>query len=340
MATRRNNEGNEIDGETILRPKRSHSNKMDFTSQLRATCIAVAVNELIRREDSNGGRLPHLAMEEIIDGLRKQGIVVDRNHLNYKKRVARNSNKPVVNVVIANNSGVDTEVSDVTGTSTTGGGGTQRRGRPSGTTNEAKSKRWERRADCINDITQCYAAALELLKDSSSTTNRKAIADRGWFPPNRNLLLHPEIEHDEDENNDADDENENDVTVSTSTNENNTLTTTSNLQEGSLNFNDGKAGSCLEKILQYRSRHGGIEKQRKNLDQGKSIIEEMAKGRRLTSGLLVSRGEHSLNNQSVLNCLRARNGTARENFLRCRPSTYQARHDQMVGQRLHDIRPI
>lgn len=99
-------------------------------------------------------------------------------------------------------------------------------------------------------------------------------------------------------------------TVSNNTTEGTTTTNNSNLHSAgtsTLNLDDGKAGICLEKILQYRSRHGGIERQREKLDKGKSILEEITKGRRLTSGLLVSRGEHSLNNQSVLDCLKERN---------------------------------
>jgi hypothetical protein len=66
-------------------------------------------------------------------------------------------------------------------------------------------------------------------------TNQKAIAERGWFPPNRNLLLHPDFK-------------EGDETV----NHNSSM-----LNLESINIVDGKAGSCLDKLLKYRQELEG-----------------------------------------------------------------------------------
>jgi hypothetical protein len=114
------------------------------------------------------------------------------------------------------------------------------------------------------------------------STNQKAIADRGWFPPNRNLLLHPDII------------------------EQFTDDSTSNMNPTNLNVSDGTAGSCFDRILKYRSRNDGILRQRENIHHGKSITEALESGRRLTSGLIVARGHHSLNNCDLLHGIRKR----------------------------------
>jgi hypothetical protein len=89
-------------------------------------------------------------------------------------------------------------------------------------------------------------------------TNQKAIADRGWFPPNRNLLLHPDIVEQ--------------IIDDTGTR--------SDMNPTNLNVLDGKAGSCFDRILKYRSRNDGISRQRENINHGKSITEALESGRR------------------------------------------------------------
>jgi hypothetical protein len=69
-----------------------------FDDKIREAVIQAAVSELIRLEDSNNGRLPHKAMQNIIDGIKKRGYVVGRGLLNHQKRIARERLKPTSSV--------------------------------------------------------------------------------------------------------------------------------------------------------------------------------------------------------------------------------------------------
>jgi hypothetical protein len=118
------------------------------------------------------------------------------------------------------------------------------------------------------------------------TTNRKAIADCGWYPPNRNLLLHKEIT-------DVGGEPISILNEEWINNGDNTIPM-------SFNFTDGPAGTCFEKVLQYRDGNGGIARNQQAMQDGQSILHDLENGRRLTSGFMVARGEHSLNNPIFL----------------------------------------
>jgi hypothetical protein len=147
------------------------------------------------------------------------------------------------------------------------------------------------KSDKVMKIGINYSNVMSLINKSwnfsfgIAATNQEAIADRGWYPPNRNLLLHPDFR------------NENHVISNNNNNQNRNELFADPL---SLNVIDGKSGSCLDKIIKHCSRNGGVERQQANINDGKSITEALDSGRKLPSGLIVFRGLHSLNNPDVL----------------------------------------
>lgn len=128
------------------------------------------------------------------------------------------------------------------------------------------------------------------------STNKKAIADRGWFPPNRNILLHKEIQSTS---------NTNFEMVSAGDNVENS-TATNNLLSMNLNTTDGLAGSSFQKLLQNHARNGGVQRHRQLLQDGTRIVDVIEQGKRLSSGLLIANGEHNLNVTTNLQALRKR----------------------------------
>ena len=69
--------------------KRSCKGNADLSKQLKESAIDTVVNYFITQENKNKGRLPHNCMDKAIEDLKKNGINVDRNHLNYRKKQAR-----------------------------------------------------------------------------------------------------------------------------------------------------------------------------------------------------------------------------------------------------------
>lgn len=157
-------------------------------------------------------------------------------------------------------------------------------------------------------------------------TNSKAIAERGWFPPNRNLLLHKEIR-----------QNVSSHGTSTSTTSNNSPSN-ENLPQGqsyNLNTTDGIAGRSFQKLLQAHARNGGIERHRQALQDGKTIIDIIEKGKRLSSGIMVANGEHSLNNRSTLAALQHRKQVTERNL---KKGAIKLRREKM--QRIKEVKML
>jgi hypothetical protein len=113
-------------------------------------------------------------------------------------------------------------------------------------------------------------------------TNQKAVSDRGWNPPNRKLLSHPEIKSPD----------------SSTTNRTDSSSTT--LTPADVNGGDGLSATTLDRLLQAHVRNGGREKRRQKLDEGQTIQDALENGRRLTAGFLCANGVHSLGDPSLL----------------------------------------
>jgi hypothetical protein len=111
--------------------------------------------------------------------------------------------------------------------------------------------------------------------------NKKAVAVRGWYPPNMALLEHPSLIADKNINPPP---------------QSGLLPTCSDINvEGDL------AGSVLGKILRERSKLEGVKKAaEKRKLMSNSIAENILKSQRLTSGVMTQNSIHSLNDSKFL----------------------------------------
>ena len=130
--------------------------------------------------------------------------------------------------------------------------------------------------------------------------NKKATADRGWFPPNRKLLEHScftaEI-------------NSNDSTADPSS----CSGTSGSSSELNIYEEDGMVATVLDKMLGDQSRPEGTkiahEKRKKEGDDaGKNIRD----AKRLTTGILTANGIHSLGDAEFLSAFRERQAVRKE----------------------------
>jgi hypothetical protein len=120
------------------------------------------------------------------------------------------------------------------------------------------------KSDKAMKIGQNYSDVVPIINKSwnntfgNVATTQKAIANRGWHPPNRNLLLHPDFRN---ENHDMSTDISN-ITLNNNIHSRNEIS----INPFSLNVVDGTSGSCLDKIHKRRSRNGGIERHQSNLN--------------------------------------------------------------------------
>ena len=130
--------------------------------------------------------------------------------------------------------------------------------------------------------------------------NRKAIRDRGWWPYNKNLLLHPKIR----------------ATMTEREPSHNIILPTHrklnfiDMSNGSkptldakflplvntvkLDFSRGTAMRCLDKIVQSNDIMEARNRNRDNQERGKTLKEELESARAATAGVIVRAKEHRL----------------------------------------------
>jgi hypothetical protein len=137
----------------------------EFMNTLRATSIDAAVNEIIKKKNSNNGRLPQGSMRQILLDIRSTGIVTDRDHLNYMV-AKRNATKPTVPLAVADNNTVpvtdintnteEVDISTITNSDvpTATNESTKKRGRRVGTSISALFTNKQRKIECIRKF--CY----------------------------------------------------------------------------------------------------------------------------------------------------------------------------------------
>ncbi len=101
--------------------------------------------------------------------------------------------------------------------------------------------------------------------------NKKAVAVRGWYPPNMKLLEHP------------------------------SLVAEAPTELTQINVQHGLAGSVLDRILRERSRSEGAKRatEKRKLESN-LIAENLQKSQRLTSGVLTQNAIHSLSDPRFL----------------------------------------
>ena len=135
-------------------------------------------------------------------------------------------------------------------------------------------------------------------------TNKKAIAERGWFPFNRMLLNHPEMRSamtdaeiaEEKSNklcsdgcNDGTNENKLMLDVSKAY-----LPSAASPETTAFNFSDGFSSACLDKMLQHADSHNARERIMKRQNGGIAIKDRLAKLPKLSAGNFVKAGANRL----------------------------------------------
>jgi hypothetical protein len=134
-------------------------------------------------------------------------------------------------------------------------------------------------------------------------TNKQATSDRGWYPPNRKLQSHPELLPDNNTNS-----NQSEVT--------NSQPPSSSSEPSQLNLTSGFSSTVMDTILQHVIKNGGIERRKQRLQEGSDVMKSLAEAKKLTSGVIVAQGIHSLNNPSVLGAINLRADVVREKLLK------------------------
>jgi phage terminase small subunit len=115
-------------------------------------------------------------------------------------------------------------------------------------------------------------------------TNKNATSDRGWCPANRKLLSHPDLLPDTPTNQQAEEPSS---------------SSSGNTPPEEMNLGDGALTTCLQRVIQHHARNGGIEAHQQKLREGTGAISSLDEAKRITSGILVASGIHSLNNPEL-----------------------------------------
>lgn len=135
-------------------------------------------------------------------------------------------------------------------------------------------------------------------------TNRKAILDRGWWPYNRNLLLHPkiwatmtakELEREPSRNIILPTHRKmNFIDMSGASKPTHDAKFLPPVNTVKLNFSCGTAMRCLDKIVQSNDIMEARNRNRDNQERGKTLKEELESARAATAGVIVRAKEHRL----------------------------------------------
>ena len=108
------------------------------------------------------------------------------------------------------------------------------------------------------------------------------------MPPNRKLLSHPDLKP----YNKAQKQPQSKLTESTP----------GTLEPTNLNLGSALSATTvfLDYLIQHRMQTGGIQQRQDHMTEGTNAMASLAEAKRVTSGVLVGNGIHSLNNPSVL----------------------------------------
>ena len=123
-------------------------------------------------------------------------------------------------------------------------------------------------------------------------SNRKAGADRGWFPANRKLVEHPDIKE-----------------------ETKTQNSTEQVvpQLPAMNIDDGFGATCIDRLICHQSRsEAGKKAAEEKKSSREGIMKNIKDTKRLTAGVIVAQGVHSLNDPRFVKPFRARQAARRE----------------------------
>lgn len=124
--------------------------------------------------------------------------------------------------------------------------------------------------------------------------NKEAIAQRGWFPPSRKLLSHPEVLRMLPRAQ-AEEATESNLSASSST-----------VMDCCVSVNTTHASSSriLDTLLMHASRQQGVKRRHEALADGTARVNNLKAAKKITAGLLVSNNIHSCNDPLLLNALK------------------------------------
>ena len=77
-------------------------------------------------------------------------------------------------------------------------------------------------------------------------------------------------------------------------------TSTGSASDPDLNTGEGLSAGVLGRLVQTHMRNGGIERHQERLREGTSARATLEEAKRVTSGIMVGNGYHSLNNPDLL----------------------------------------
>ena len=121
--------------------------------------------------------------------------------------------------------------------------------------------------------------------------NLKAASNQGWYPANQKLLDHPSLENDtktqvQNASNDNIETSEATLTIPALP---------------ALNVDDGMGAAMFDRLLDHRARSDGAKKAAKERKRkGENIAQCLKEAKKLSTGVCVKHGIHSLNHPDFL----------------------------------------
>jgi hypothetical protein len=118
--------------------------------------------------------------------------------------------------------------------------------------------------------------------------SRKAVAERGWYPPTMKILQDPLLKDLVDEEQQPQPATAEDALLD------------------SVNLSTGAAGNIMTKMLSHAARKDGTRRRHLALQQGQEREAIFQGTKKITSGLLIAQGLHSCNNPALLEAVKER----------------------------------
>ena len=102
-----------------------------------------------------------------------------------------------------------------------------------------------------------------------------------------------------------------------------------------LNIHEGMVGKCLDRMITERARSSGAKRTAdKRKRKGETVVANLKETKRLSSGVLVSHGIHSLNDPHFLEVY---NNRGKESLIRQSKQRMQRKRDLIKNSWCHGI---
>ena len=146
-----------------LKSQKGVAKHKSLGGEIRDEIIGLAVMKLFRAQDSNGGRLPHQKMAQVIQGLAENGIAITRHCLNRTMKKQQQGRRPFAILDVNRVDHTTTQVSSLHGTEGVENpvAATANKGRPFGSTKVNIAKAARNKRECITAIAKQYQGKLE-----------------------------------------------------------------------------------------------------------------------------------------------------------------------------------